>query len=70
MHRWTIQELAGVDDITFAMCILSEREAGLNPYAPLSQKLKRARHTLDGLRGSCPDVTAFPDSFRRQMPCQ
>jgi hypothetical protein len=50
MKRWTIKELAKTDDITFAMCILSERREALNQEAPLAKKLKSAYCTLRDLR--------------------
>lgn len=50
MERWTIKALQETDDITFAMCILSERREGLNQEAPLAKKLQSAYHTLDNLR--------------------
>ena len=54
MNKWTIKKLNETDDITFAMCILSERQASLNPNAPLAQKLQNARLLLDKVRGGCP----------------
>lgn len=50
MERWTIKALKETDDITFAMCILSERREGLHQEAPLAKKLRSAYHTLDDLR--------------------
>jgi len=50
VNRWTIKELKDTDDITFAMCILSERREGLNQEAPLAKKLRSAYHTLDELK--------------------
>ena len=50
MNRWTIKELKETDDITFAMCILSERREGLNQEAPLAKKLRSTYHTLDRLK--------------------
>ena len=54
MNRWTINELEQIDDLTFAMCILSERRGSLNQESPLAKKLRRAYHTLDKLRGGQP----------------
>ncbi len=50
MNRWTIPQLSEVDNLTFAMCILSERAAGLNPEAPLARKIHEARKVLEALR--------------------
>ena len=50
MNRWTIKELENIEDITFAMCILSERREMLNQEAPLAKKLRSAYHTLDKVR--------------------
>jgi len=52
--RWTIPELQELDDITFAMCILSERQETLNQEVPLAKKLRSAYHTLDDIRGGKP----------------
>ena len=52
--RWTIKELNEMDDITFAMCILSERREKLNQEAPLAKKLKKAYNTLNDVRGGAP----------------
>ena len=50
MNRWTIKELKETDDITFAMCILSERRENLNQEAPLAKKLRSAYHTLNSMK--------------------
>ncbi len=49
-NRWTIKQINETDDLTFAMCILSERREMLNQEAPLAKKLRSAYHTLDSLR--------------------
>ena len=54
MNKWTIKRLNETDDITFAMCILSERQAGLNSNAPLSQKIAKTLIMLEKIRGGCP----------------
>ena len=56
MNKWTINELNKTDDITFAMSILSERRAELNPNAPLAQKIVSTLITLEKIRGGCPVV--------------
>lgn len=54
MSRWTIKQLNEMDDLTFAMCILSERREMLNQNAPLAKKLASAYHMLDDVRGGKP----------------
>lgn len=54
MNRWTMKELEKTDNITFAMCILSERRSLLNQEAPLAKKLQSAYHTLEELRSQKP----------------
>ena len=49
--KWTAKELGGMDDVTFAMHILSERHDTLTPGSQLSRKIESAFKTLDGLRG-------------------
>lgn len=47
MKRYTKKELEGLDDFEFASLILQERANDLlNPYSPLSEKLRGAIHTL------------------------
>ena len=50
MDRWTQEELKNTDDLTFAIQILYERRKGLNPYAPLYQKLSQTVSTLNTIR--------------------
>lgn len=50
MRRWTINEMNGMDDLTFAIAILNERGNGLNYYSPLAQKIASAKRTLELLR--------------------
>jgi len=59
MSKWTIENIKETGDITFAMCILSERMNNLNPYSPLAEKLKSALHTLEEIRGGAP---TYPES--------
>ena len=54
MNKWTIKALKETDDITFAMCILSERRKSLNPNAPFAQKLANTIQLLEKIRGGCP----------------
>ena len=54
MKRWTVEELESLDDLTFAMRILSERRGNHHPKDPISKKLSRAYQTLDELRGGRP----------------
>jgi hypothetical protein len=56
-NRWTITQLEEIDDLTFAMCILSERREMLNQEAPLAKKLRRAFHTIEELRDAYRKVT-------------
>lgn len=62
MDRWTQEELKNTDDLSFAIQILYERRKGLNPYAPLYQKLSQTVSTLNTIREEkrkvpCPDST-------------
>lgn len=50
MDRWTQEELKNTDDLSFAIQILYERRKGLNPYAPLYQKISQAVSSLDMIR--------------------
>lgn len=50
MDRWTIEELEKIDDIDFAVAILNERRNRLNPYSPLSTKLRETVNTLTMIR--------------------
>lgn len=45
--RWTMEELEKADDLEFAARILTERQEGLNPYSPLSVKLRAATKTIE-----------------------
>lgn len=51
MDRWTMAELKSTDNISFAIQILYERRKGLNPYAPLYQKISEAVSELADIRG-------------------
>jgi len=45
--RWTKAELEEIDDLVFAICILSERQDKLdNYYGFLSQKITSAKNTI------------------------
>lgn len=47
--RWTIKELAAVNDAQFTMEILRERRSELsNLYSPLAQRLASVINTLGG----------------------
>lgn len=50
MERWTMQELEQTDDISFAISVLNKRRRELNPYSPLSIKLKSAEATLEKIK--------------------
>ena len=50
MERWTIERLKNTDDLSFAIEILYERRANLNPYAPLYEKISRTVLTLMEIR--------------------
>ena len=50
MERWTIEKLKNTDDLLFAIEILYERRANLNPYAPLYGKISQAVLTLMKIR--------------------
>jgi len=68
MNRWAIKELGEMDDLTFAMCILSERREKLNQEAPLAKKLASAHRTLESLRDACrsmPNASIEEAIFRK-----
>lgn len=50
MERWTMEELESTDDITFAISILNQRRASLNPFSPLSMKLSHSISTLESIK--------------------
>lgn len=50
MDRWTMAELKSTDNLSFAIQILYERRKGLNPYAPLYQKISEAVTELVTIR--------------------
>lgn len=50
MDRWTQEELRNTDNLSFAIQILYERRKGLNPYAPLYQKISEAANELADIR--------------------
>lgn len=58
MDRWTMDELAKTDDISFAIAILNERRRRLTPYSPLAIKLQEAEHTLHGIKREKDDYLA------------
>lgn len=45
--RWTMQDLKAIEDLTFIQAILNERRGNLNPYAPLSLKIKEINGKID-----------------------
>jgi hypothetical protein len=47
--RWTMHELDAYSDIEFAIAILNERNAKLNQYAPLSNKIDKSIKKLKKL---------------------
>jgi len=49
MDRWTIKDLAKVDNLLFAASILQERRSKITPYSPLGRKLAEAIHELHNL---------------------
>ncbi len=51
--RWTAKQLNETDDLTFAMCVLSERRELLNQESPLAKKLQRVYRVLEELRDMC-----------------
>ncbi|MDR1020168.1 MAG: hypothetical protein LBL73_05370 [Synergistaceae bacterium] len=52
-NRLTVKQLNDMDNLTFAICILSDRLNKLNRYAPLAQKIQKALRELEGLRDIC-----------------
>ena len=51
MKQWTVEELRYIDDVTFAMSILSEQQKASKIDICLSQKIAAAIDTLDKIRG-------------------
>ena len=52
MKRWTNDQLKNTDDLTFSIGIMSERQYGLNPNAPLFMKLAQSKLTIHELKES------------------
>ena len=50
MNNWTIKELKNIDDISFAICILTGLQKRFNKNSPQALKLKAARNTLAGIQ--------------------
>lgn len=48
--RWTIKELKEVEMETFIISILSERQSGLSPWAPLFEKLAKAKNFMNEIK--------------------
>lgn len=48
--RWTIKELKEIEMETFIISILSERQSGLNPWAPLFEKLAKAKNFMNEIK--------------------
>lgn len=48
--RWTIKELKETEMETFIISILSERQSGLNPWAPLFEKLSEAKNFMNEIK--------------------
>lgn len=77
MDRWTMAELKNTDDLSFAIQILYERRKGLNPYAPLYQKISETVNTLAMIRAekerfiariSQPEAGAAPEEEITHTP--
>jgi len=45
--RWTIKELKESSDNTIVRALIAERKDGLNPYAPLAQRLRKIYASYD-----------------------
>ena len=50
MNRYTIKQLDEMDDIDFAIRVLSERSEGLNYFSPLSRKILKTQKKLSMLK--------------------
>lgn len=50
MNKWTTKKLDETDDLTFAICILSEWRAFLSPYSPLAEKLNNTLREIEKVR--------------------
>ncbi len=60
MRKWKNSDLEEVDDLQFAILVLSEKKAKLNPLAPLAVKLSNTIQTLEKLREE--NEISFPSS--------
>lgn len=45
-ERWTKKQMESYGDVEFAIAILRERKATLNPYAPLAQRIDKSIRRL------------------------
>lgn len=50
MDRWTKKQLENINDLDFAICILTERRNKVSPYSPFGLKLDQARCTLNKMK--------------------
>lgn len=60
MDRWTKKQLEEMNDLDFAICILTERRNRVSPYSPLGIKLDQARYTLNKIRNENIGMSLLP----------
>lgn len=60
MDRWTKKQLEEMNDLDFAICILTERRNKISPYSPLGLRLDQARHTLNKIRHEAVGMSLLP----------
>jgi len=60
MDRWTKKQLEEMNDLDFAICILTERRNKVSPYSPLGLKLDQTRHTLNTMRREAIGMSLLP----------
>ena len=49
-----------MNDLDFAICILTERRNKVSPYSPLGLKLDQARRTLNKIRNEKVGMSLLP----------
>ena len=60
MDRWTKKQLEEMNDLDFAICILTERRNKVSPYSLLGLKLDQARRTLNKIRNEKVGMSLLP----------
>jgi len=63
MKRWTISELESTDILTFALCMMLDRQSKLKPWTPLYNMLDAACKTVEELRDICRKNEHYASGF-------